>query len=64
MDTRTSIELILGTSAPDYPPFDLTISGHDYEGFTADYAGLLGKTTGLPVTVQRFASREAAIDAL
>lgn len=27
-------ELILGTSAPDYPPFDLTISGHDYEGFT------------------------------
>ncbi|MHC8332081.1 transporter substrate-binding domain-containing protein [Pseudomonas sp. LB3P25] len=57
-------ELILGTSAPDYPPFDLTVSGHDYEGFTADYAGILGKTTGLPIKVLRFSSREAAIEAL
>ncbi|MHC8365982.1 transporter substrate-binding domain-containing protein [Pseudomonas sp. ZT5P21] len=57
-------ELILGTSAPDYPPFDLTVSGRDYEGFTADYAGILGKTLGLPVKVQRFASRGAAIKAL
>jgi two-component system sensor histidine kinase EvgS len=57
-------ELILGTSAPDYPPFDLTISGRDYEGFTADYAGILGKATGLPIKVQRFASRGAAIEAL
>ncbi|MGH8334964.1 MAG: transporter substrate-binding domain-containing protein, partial [Pseudomonas sp.] len=57
-------ELILGTSAPDYPPFDLTLSGQDYEGFTADYAGILGKTTGLPIKVLRFSSREAAIEAL
>jgi two-component system sensor histidine kinase EvgS len=57
-------ELLLGTSAPDYPPFDLTISGRDYEGFTADYAGILGKVTGLPIKVQRFASRGAAIEAL
>ena len=56
--------LILGTSAPDYPPFDLTISGQDYEGFTADYAGMLGELTGLPVKVARFASRGAAIEAL
>ncbi|NUU36321.1 transporter substrate-binding domain-containing protein [Pseudomonas sp. C2B4] len=57
-------ELILGTSAPDYPPFDLTLSGHDYEGFTADYAGILGKVTGLPIKIKRFASRGAAIEAL
>ncbi|VVO33233.1 transporter substrate-binding domain-containing protein [Pseudomonas fluorescens] len=57
-------ELILGTSAADYPPFDLTISGHDYEGLTADYAGILGKTLARPVRVQRFASRELAIEAL
>jgi two-component system sensor histidine kinase EvgS len=62
VDNRT--ELLLGTSAPDYPPFDLTISGRDYEGFTADYAGILGKVTGLPIKVQRFASRGAAIEAL
>ncbi|WP_095107511.1 transporter substrate-binding domain-containing protein [Pseudomonas sp. Irchel 3E20] len=57
-------ELVLGTSAPDYPPFDLTLSGHDYEGFTADYAGILAATLALPVRVQRYGSREAAIAAL
>ncbi|MGE8187136.1 transporter substrate-binding domain-containing protein [Pseudomonas sp. NPDC086278] len=57
-------ELILGTSAPDYPPFDMTLSGRDYEGFTADYAGILGTATGLPVKVQRYASRGDAIIAL
>jgi two-component system sensor histidine kinase EvgS len=57
-------ELVLGTSAQDYPPFDMTASGRDYEGFTADYAGILGSATGLPVTVKRFESRGAAIAAL
>lgn len=56
--------LVLGTSAPDYPPFDLTISNHEYEGFTADYAGLLSETTGLPIEVKRYASRGDAIEAL
>ncbi|WP_085683414.1 MULTISPECIES: transporter substrate-binding domain-containing protein [unclassified Pseudomonas] len=60
----TRNELILGTSAPDYPPFDMTTSGHDYEGFTADYAVLIGKAVGLPIRVKRFASREVAIRAL
>ncbi|WP_434766266.1 transporter substrate-binding domain-containing protein [Pseudomonas triticicola] len=61
---RTRKELILGTSAPDYPPFDMTVSGKEYEGLTADYAGIIGKATGLPIRVQRFASRDAAISAL
>src|SRR5471032_2742873 len=52
-------ELILGTSAPDYPPFDMTVSGQDYEGITADYAGILAKALGLPIKVQSFATREA-----
>nr|WP_230165203.1 transporter substrate-binding domain-containing protein [Pseudomonas mediterranea] len=56
--------LVLGTSAPDYPPFDLSTSGRDYEGMTADYAGLIAAATGLPMTVLRFESREAAIAAL
>ena len=54
----------MGTAAPDYPPFDLTTSGHDYEGLTADYAGILARTLALPVRVQRFASRESAMEAL
>ncbi|WP_285420592.1 transporter substrate-binding domain-containing protein [Pseudomonas sp. efr-133-TYG-5] len=61
---HTRKELVIGTSAPDYPPFDMTSSGRDYEGFTADYAGLLGQATGLPVRVARYASRDAAIRAL
>jgi two-component system sensor histidine kinase EvgS len=61
---QTRSELVLGTSAPDYPPFDMTASGRDYEGFTADYAGLLGQATGLPIRVMRFASRDAALQAL
>ncbi len=57
-------ELVLGTSAPDYPPFDITASGRDYEGITADYAGILAKALALPVRVLRYPSREAAIQAL
>jgi two-component system sensor histidine kinase EvgS len=61
---RNKRELILGTSAPDYPPFDMTLTGHDYEGFTADYAGILGRSLDLPVRVLRYESRDEAIDAL
>ncbi|MFC6336729.1 transporter substrate-binding domain-containing protein [Pseudomonas sp. CCM 7891] len=57
-------ELVLGTAAPDYPPFDLTSSGRDYEGLTADYAGLLAKALALPIKVMRYPTREAAIQAL
>ncbi|SDU98878.1 transporter substrate-binding domain-containing protein [Pseudomonas mucidolens] len=57
-------ELVLGTSAPDYAPFDVTVSGRDYEGITADYAGILAKTLALPISVLRYPSREAAIEAL
>ncbi|WP_057415410.1 transporter substrate-binding domain-containing protein [Pseudomonas syringae group genomosp. 3] len=61
---RAQRELILGTSSPDYPPFDITISGTDYEGITADYAGIISDALDLPVRVQRFDSREAAMKAL
>ena len=56
--------LILGTSSPDYPPFDLTTSGRDYEGFTADYAGILSATLGLPISIRRYPDRDTAIRAL
>ncbi|NJJ58860.1 MULTISPECIES: transporter substrate-binding domain-containing protein [unclassified Pseudomonas] len=57
-------ELVLGAAFPDYPPFDLTSSGRDYEGLTADYAGLLAMALDVPVKVLRYPSREAAIRAL
>lgn len=61
---RNKRELVLGTSAPDYPPFDLTVTGRDYEGFTADYANIISRALDLPVKVLRFESRQAAIAAL
>ncbi|MCH5650985.1 transporter substrate-binding domain-containing protein [Pseudomonas syringae] len=61
---RGQRELILGTSNPDYPPFDITMSGNDYEGITADYAGIISDALDLPVRVQRFETRDAAIKAL
>ncbi|MNJ41581.1 Virulence sensor protein BvgS precursor [compost metagenome] len=57
-------QLLLGTSAPDYPPFDMTASGRDYEGLTADVAGILGAALDLPIQVRRFASRQEAVKAL
>ncbi|HDS1817469.1 TPA: transporter substrate-binding domain-containing protein [Pseudomonas putida] len=57
-------ELVLGTSAPDYPPFDITSGGRDYQGLTAEYANLIGLALQLPVRVLRFSSRQAAVEAL
>ncbi|MBA1190463.1 transporter substrate-binding domain-containing protein [Pseudomonas entomophila] len=56
--------LILGSSRPDYPPFDINISPLDYEGLTADYAGLISQVLGIPVQVRRFDDRQQAIAAL
>ncbi|MCO8167986.1 transporter substrate-binding domain-containing protein [Pseudomonas sp. 21LCFQ02] len=57
-------ELVLGTSAPDYPPFDISVSGRDYEGISADYASVISQALNVPVRTLRFESRSAAIDAL
>jgi len=56
--------LVLGTSAPDYPPFDITSGGRDYQGLTAEYANLIGKALQLPIRVLRYPSRQAAVQAL
>ncbi|WP_241089845.1 transporter substrate-binding domain-containing protein [Pseudomonas syringae] len=61
---RSRQTLVLGTSVPDYPPFDMTLSGRDYEGVTADYAGIVAQALGVRIAVQRFESRNAAIEAL
>ncbi|MEG1040021.1 MAG: transporter substrate-binding domain-containing protein [Pseudomonas sp.] len=57
-------QLLLGASAPDYPPFDMTASGRDYEGLTADVAGIVEAALGVPIKVRRFTSRQEAVKAL
>ncbi|MFS0828002.1 transporter substrate-binding domain-containing protein [Pseudomonas phoenicis] len=64
--------LRLGVLRADHPPFDLIGPGQEYEGITADYAGLLGEFLQLPIEVHVFASmdqagaalREGRVDAL
>ena len=56
--------LLLGASAPDYPPFSITGNGNDYEGLTADYAQLLGQLLNVEIQVRRYASRDASLQAL
>jgi two-component system sensor histidine kinase EvgS len=60
-DKRT---LRLGVTAPDYAPFDVTTSGTELEGVTADILGVLADTLNVRVEVRRYADRDAAVDAL
>jgi two-component system sensor histidine kinase EvgS len=56
--------LVLGSSRPDYPPFELNTSQQDYEGISADYAGIIAEQLGINVEVRRFDNRHEAIAAL
>ncbi|MDE1167947.1 MAG: transporter substrate-binding domain-containing protein [Pseudomonas sp.] len=56
--------LRLGVTQPDYPPFDILGTGHQYEGMSADYASLIGELLNLKVEVRRYGSRQAAIEGL
>ncbi|KGK25976.1 transporter substrate-binding domain-containing protein [Pseudomonas plecoglossicida] len=56
--------LVLGSSRPDYPPLEINVSQHDYEGLSADYAGIIAEQLGTTIEVRRFDSRHQAIAAL
>ncbi|WP_150714187.1 transporter substrate-binding domain-containing protein, partial [Pseudomonas fluorescens] len=61
---RQKGRLVLAVSKPDYPPFDITTNDDDYEGLTADYAGLLKQLLHVEIEVQRYASRGDAVRAI
>ncbi|TWC53059.1 two-component system sensor histidine kinase EvgS [Pseudomonas sp. SJZ080] len=61
---RQKGRLLLAISAPDYPPFDITTTGTDYEGLTADYAGLLKQLLHVEIDVRRYKSRGEAVRAI
>ncbi|RON67327.1 transporter substrate-binding domain-containing protein [Pseudomonas fluorescens] len=56
--------LRVGISGPDYPPFELTRNRHELEGLTADYADLIAQLLNVPIQVQRYVDRNAALMAL
>lgn len=61
---RQKNEIVLGTSNPDHAPFDITTSGVDFEGITADYLALIASMLEVKATVRVYPNREQAIQAL
>lgn len=55
--------LVMGVSAPDYAPFDLS-NNNDFEGITADYAWLISLILSVPIEVRRYDTRDEVIEAL
>lgn len=56
--------LLMGVSAPDYAPFDLSNNNDELEGITADYAALIAQALNITVDVRRYDTRDEVIDAL
>lgn len=56
--------LRVGTSEPDYPPFDITNHNNEFEGISADYLALIGQLLAVQIQVQRYPSRPEVIQAL
>lgn len=61
---REKRTLVLGVTAPDYAPFDITASGTDLEGVTADYMGVVANALNVRVEVRRYPDRNSAVEAL
>ena len=56
--------LLMGVSAPDYAPFDLTNNKDELEGITADYAALVAQALDINVEVRRYDTRDEVLEAL
>ena len=61
---RERRKLVMGVSAPDYAPFDMSNNNDDFEGITADYAALISLILNIPIEVQRYDTRDEVIAAL
>ena len=56
--------LVMGVSAPDYAPFDLSNDNNELEGISADYAALVGQALNVTIEVRRYDTRDEVIEAL
>ena len=55
--------LLMGVSAPDYAPFDLS-NNDELEGITADFAALVAQALNITIDVKRYDTRDEVIEAL
>ncbi|WLH92330.1 transporter substrate-binding domain-containing protein [Pseudomonas sp. FP453] len=56
--------LVMGVSAPDYAPFDLSNNNDELEGISADYAALIAQILNVTIEVRRYDTRDEVIEAL
>ena len=56
--------LVMGVSAPDYAPFDLSNDNNELEGISADYAALIAQALNITIDVRRYDTRDEVIEAL
>lgn len=56
--------LVMGISAPDYVPFDVTNNNDELEGITADFAALIGQALHISIDVRRYDTRDEVVEAL
>ncbi len=61
---RERRRLLMGVSAPDYAPFDLTNNREELEGITADFAALISQALNIPIEVRCYETRDEVIEAL
>lgn len=61
---REKRQIVLGTHAPDHPPFSLTNGRHEFEGITADTLAMLASMLNLNVSIVSYANRSDAVNAL
>ncbi|MFF7108001.1 transporter substrate-binding domain-containing protein [Pseudomonas sichuanensis] len=57
-------QIILAVVRPDNPPLDILGIGHEYEGISADYAGLIAEQLQVEVRLRLFASVDEALSAV
>ena len=55
--------LVMGVSAPDYAPFDMS-NDNELEGISADYAALVAQALNITIEVRRYDTRDELIEAL
>ncbi|MHC8383983.1 transporter substrate-binding domain-containing protein [Pseudomonas sp. LB3P14] len=61
---RKKQTLVVGVPDDDYPPYRIITGRNELEGITADYLSALQRELAISLTVRRFASTDAAYQAL
>lgn len=57
-------QLVMGVFSTESPPYGMTNVRDEYEGLSADYAGLIARELGLTLRIEQYPSLQQTLDAL